>query len=232
MVLLVIIVVILSGIIIFLVTRSVSTPEVKLISNTVFETVSSTSSSKEQPINILGKYTASIEDSTIKLTKNNKGEVIEISNILGDTPKGLTTLPNGNKIDYQLAPVTISFFNEKQTYPSEDEGWYKQPNTEKISIEGIEYSVTWYSDGEGDFYGGDGILLENDTIANCPQLKSYTLSGGRVNKYFELPNSVYVVISYSEYIDLNNKTCIQKDKSVSDKTLKLVDQILQSMKKI
>ena len=98
--LLVIIVVILSGIIIFLVTRPVSSPEIKLTNDTVVKTESSTNTTKSQSINILGKYTASFDNSAVKLTKNDKGEVIEISNILGDTSKGLVTSPQGLVTDY------------------------------------------------------------------------------------------------------------------------------------
>ena len=230
--LLVIIVVILSGIIIFLVTRPVSSPEIKLTNDTVVKTESSTNTTKSQSINILGKYTASFDNSAVKLTKNDKGEVIEISNILGDTSKGLVISPQGLVTNYVSVPVTINFYNEEPKYPSEDLGFFKQPDTSKIVIDGNEYVMTWYSNGEGASYGEDGISLGEDLIKNCPHIKYYATGNGEIKKYLNLSNSVYVEISFNEYSELNSKSCILTDNLVTEKTLELVDKILKSMKKI
>ncbi len=198
---------------------------------------------KTKVINILSDHLANVPViENIMLKRNSDNQVYEISNIIGnnsglslyvgDFPLSDTTDSDGVKTNNIYSPVTISFSNTKFDYPDTNAGWVNDPESGR-GLQMVDYDteVVKYTDSEISFWGSEGIILSDEVKTKCPKIKSYDSGYTETKEFIEIPNTLYIVVSYKEESGLKLDTCEKYESKVANVTKELVDQILKSIEK-
>lgn len=193
-------------------------------------------------INILADHLAEVPViENIMIKRNSDDQVYEISNIIGnnsglslyvgDFPLSDTTDSDGVRTKNIYSPVTITFSNTKYDYPNTNEGWLKESEGRDLQMVDYDTDVVTYRNSETSFWGGDGISLSDEVKTKCPKIKSYDSGYSETKEFIEIPNTLYIVVSFKEESGLKLDTCEKYESKVANVTKELVDQILKSIEK-